>query len=244
MIPFTVRTFAALCVILALLAAPLNAATVPERLVYRLSWTGIAIGTATQEIRAEGGTHRIFVTARSNDWLSVFFPVDDRIESVLDKEGGVFPGVSRSFRMETREGSHQRDREILFGRSGTAVFHDRRSGERFTLSPPPGTFDIYSSFFHVRYLPLEVGRSVYVNILDGKEVQRLEVRVLRRETLRTVLGPVSTIVVKPLVRSEGVFEGKGGVTIWLTDDARRIPVRVQTKVTVGSVTATLVERSP
>lgn len=243
MIPHTVRTFAALCVILALLAAPLGAATVPERLVYRLSWAGIAVGTATQEIRAEGGTHRIVVTARSNDWLSVFFPVDDRVESVLDKEGGAFPGVSRSYRMQTREGSHHRDREIRFG-SGTAVFHDRRSGERLALSIPPGTFDIYSSFFHVRYLPLEVGRSVYVNILDGKEVQRLEVRVLRRETLWTVLGRVPTIVVKPLVRSEGVFEGKGGVTIWLTDDARRIPVRVQTKVTVGSVTATLVERSP
>jgi len=51
------------------------------------------------------------------------------------------------------------------------------------------------------------------------------------------------LVVKPLVRAEGVFEGKGGVTIWFTDDARRIPVRAETKVSVGVVTATLRERS-
>ncbi len=105
---------------------------------------------------------------------------------------------------------------------------------------PPRTFDIYASFYHVRYLPLEVGSSVFVNVLDGKECQRLEVRVLRRETLKTALGTVRTIVINPLVRSEGVFEGKGKVTIWLTDDSRRIPVKAETKVTVGSVIATLV----
>ena len=120
-----------------LLAGDLDAFAADTTTLLRYSWhaqsqpllisflVGIAVGTATQEIRAEGGTHRIVVTARSNDWLSVFFPVDDRIESVLDKEGGAFPGVSRSYRMQTREGSHHRDREIRFG-SGTAVFHDRR----------------------------------------------------------------------------------------------------------------------
>jgi hypothetical protein len=238
------RTLFLVTVILALLAAPVGAATVPERLVYQLSWTGITVGTATQEIYAEGRSHRIVVTARSNDWLSVFYPVNDRIENLLDREGGPFPGVPRYYRMQTNEGTHSRDREIRFGGNGTAVFHDRRGGERVTLAVPPRTFDIYSSFYHVRYLPLEVGTSIFVNVLDGKETQRLEVKVVRREKLRTVLGTVPTIVIRPLVRSEGVFEGKGKVTIWLTDDARRIPVRVETGVVVGSVTATLVGMSP
>jgi hypothetical protein len=238
------RTFFLSVVTLFLLCAPLGAATVPERLVYRFSWTGIPVGTGTQEIRAEGNSHRIVATARSNDWLSVFFPVDDRIESVLDKEGGPFPGVTRLYHMETREGKHHRDREIRFEGNGTALFHDRRSGERLTLTIPPLTFDIYGGFYYLRSLPLEPGTSVFVNILDGKETQRLEIRVLRRETLRTVLGTVPVIVIKPLVRSEGVFEQKGKVTIWLTDDARRIPVRVEMKVVIGSVTATLAEKSP
>jgi hypothetical protein len=50
---------------------------------------------------------------------------------------------------------------------------------------------------------------------------------------------VDTIVIRPLVKAKGVFEGKGAVLIWLTDDARRIPVKAQTKVRMGSVTATL-----
>jgi hypothetical protein len=235
------RTFFLSVVALLLLCTSLGAATVPERLVYRLSWTGIAVGTATQEISADGASRRIVVTARSNDWLSVFYPVNDRIESLLDGEAGPFPGTSRYYRMQMSEGTHTRDREIRFNDDGTAVFHDRRGGEQVALKVPPRTYDIYGSFYHVRYLPLEVGTSVFVNVLDGKVGQRLEVRVLRRETLDTLFGTVRTIVIRPLVRSEGVFEGKGPVTIWLTDDSRRIPVRAETKVTVGSVTATLVE---
>ena len=131
------RTLFLTGVALLLLCVPLGAATVPERLVYRFSWTGIPVGTGTQEIRAEGNSHHIVATARSNDWLSTFFPVDDRIESVLDKDGGPFPGVARVYHMETREGRHHRDREIRFEGNGSALFHDRRSGEKVTLSIPP-----------------------------------------------------------------------------------------------------------
>ena len=107
------------------------AQTVPEKLVYELSWTGIPIGTATQEISEEGELHRIVSTARSNDWLSVFFPVNDRIESTLESAGAPFPGLTRHYRMQMSEGRHSRDREIDFDQAkGIAVYHDRRSNER------------------------------------------------------------------------------------------------------------------
>ena len=54
------------------------------------------------------------------------------------------------------------------------------------------------------------------------------------------MGDVNTIVIKPLMKSEGIFNRKGDLHIWLTDDEKRIPVRMQTKVAVGSITATLV----
>ncbi len=223
-----------------LFPAPLFAGRTPEKLVYNLSWLGIPVGTATQEITEEGGIRRITSTARSNDWLSAFFPVEDVIDSTLATNGAPFPGLTRHYRMQIREGSHRRDREIVFEQEkGTAHYHDRRSGERLDIPIGPITYDIYGSFYYVRYLPLEVGRPVSVNVLDGKELRAIEVRVLRRERLKTVLGELDTIVIRPMVRSEGVFEGKGVVTIWLTDDARRIPVRAQTKVKVGSVVATL-----
>ena len=75
--------------------------------------------------------------------------------------------------------------------------------------------------------------------MDGKEPYLLEVKVLRTEQLRTILGKVETLVVQPQVRPEGTFEGKRGITLWITNDQRRIPVKLRTKVTVGSVTASL-----
>jgi hypothetical protein len=217
------------------------AQTVPEKLVYELSWTGISVGIATQEITEEGDARSIVSTARSNDWLSVFFPVDDRIESTLAVVGAPFPGLTRYYRMQMSEGRSRRDREIVFDQpKSTAVYRDRRSGEKWYIPISPPLFDIYGSFYYVRHLPLEVGKSYFVNVLDGRKVARIEVKALRREKLKTVLGELNTIVIRPMVKSEGVFEGKGSVHIWLTDDARRIPVRAQTKVTVGSVIANLV----
>lgn len=237
------------CRVLALLvflagATPAGGAgRVPEALTYELSWAGIQVGVASQEIFADGAQRRIVSTARSNDWLAVFFPVEDRIESRYEPLQGGFPGQVRHYPLQTREGKHRRDREIEFmPERGVARFRDNLGGERVTVPIPADTIDIYGSFYLVRYLPLEVGRSLFVNILDGKRQRRIEVRVLRKERLKTVLGEVETVVIQPLVQSEGVFEGKGSVVIWLTDDARRIPVRARTKVTVGSVTATLVKR--
>ncbi|RNC68355.1 MAG: DUF3108 domain-containing protein [Desulfuromonadales bacterium] len=221
------------------------AGRVPEKLVYELSWTGISVGTATQEISDEGGKRTIVSTARSNDWLSVFFPVEDRIESDYDRDRGGFPGTALHYRLRTREGNRHRDREIFFDRAkNLGLFRDNRTGEKEDIPIPADTMDVYGSFYYVRYLPLVVGKSHFVNILDSKRQRRIEVRVLRKERLKTVLGDVDTIVIQPLVASEGVFEGKGTVHIWLTDDERRIPVRARTKVPVGSVTATLVERIP
>ena len=216
---------------------------VPEKLVYELSWTGVNVGTATQEISDGGGNRTIVSTARSNDWLSVFFPVDDRSESHYDRDRGPFPGTALRYRLVTHEGPRHRDREILFDRAkGVGHFRDNLSGKKVDVPIPPDTMDVYGCFYYVRYLPLEVGKSHYVNILDSKRQRRIEVRVLRKERLKTVIGEVDTIVIQPVVASEGVFEGKGTVHIWLTDDERRIPVRARTKVTVGSVTANLTQR--
>jgi len=212
---------------------------VPEKLVYSLSWTGIPVGVATQEIVDEGDVRKIFSTASSNDWLATFFPVDDRTESILEKSGP-FPGRSRNMKMLFKEGSRVRDREITFNPAmRTAHFFDRKKNERQNIPLEAETFDIYSSFYYVRYQRLEPGTSVYINVLDSKKLHRIEVRVLRRERIKVPVGEFNTIVIEPMVKPVGVFEGKRGAYIWLSDDSRRIPVKAQTRVAVGSVTAVL-----
>ncbi|MBT0663458.1 DUF3108 domain-containing protein [Geobacter pelophilus] len=216
------------------------AGRIPEKLIYRLSWSGIPVGTATQEIVDEGEVRRVVSTAKSNEWLSAFFPVNDRTDSFTTKEEP-FPGKSYYFRMQIREGRRARDREITFDQAGRkAVYHDLMGTERVEVPIVENTYDIYSSFLHARFLDLQVGKPVYLHVLDGKELQRIEIRVLRKERVSTPVGEFDTIAIEPMVKPEGVFEGKKGAVIWLTDDHRRIPVKAQTKVKVGSVTALLI----
>jgi hypothetical protein len=80
-----------------------------------------------------------------------------------------------------------------------------------------------------------------VTIFDSKKVWNVEVKVLKKERVTLPMGTFDTVVVKPLMKSEGIFYRKGEILIWLTDDAKHIPVKLQTKVAVGHITATLVQ---
>jgi Protein of unknown function (DUF3108) len=213
-----------------------------ERLVYDLSWTGITAGTATQELIQEKDDMRIISIARSADWRSVIFPVEDRVVSILSLGTATHLGLPKNFRMTISEGHHRRDREIIFDHARKkALYIDHRSSERTEVPIGANTYDAYSSFYYLRNLDLETGKSVFVSILDNKDLYDVEVQVLRKERLKTILGDVNTILIKPIMKTEGIFNRKGAIYIWLTDDARRIPVLMKTKVAIGSITATLVE---
>ncbi len=215
--------------------------SVPERLVYDLTWTGIKAGTATLEIAKDNNHTRIVSTARSADWVSAFFTVDDRTETVLAKtQPPSLIGTPQNYRMKIREGGHRRDKELVFDYGKNKVmFIDHLEGERKGFDIQESTLDPLSSFYYLRTLKIEVGKSIFVDIFDSKKLWNVEVQVLRKEIIKTKLGNFDTVVIKPLLKSEGIFNRRADVLIWLTDDAKHIPIKLKTKVVVGSVTATL-----
>jgi hypothetical protein len=215
---------------------------VPEKLVYDLTWTGIKAGTATMEIIRDSDSVQIVSTAKSADWISLFYRVDDRVESVLrNPQPPSLVGHPASYRMNIREGRHRRNREVVFDPGKrTALYIDHLGSEKKSIPLHGDVFDPLSSFYYVRTMDLEVGKPVFVDILDNKKLWNVKVLVLRKEMIRTNLGTFATIVIKPLMKSEGIFNRKGDMLIWLTDDERHLPVMMRTKVAVGSITATLV----
>ncbi|HEY5974649.1 MAG TPA: DUF3108 domain-containing protein [Geobacteraceae bacterium] len=240
------RTVLAVLLLGIMLVTPAQASfTVPERLVFDISWSGIVAGTAIQEVSRDGDGVRIVSTARSADWLSVFFTVDDRIEAVMGKgEGGKLFGLPKSFREKIREGPSRYHKDITFDhvrQTATIFDHREKNPDRKTTSLPitPITYDSLSCFYYARLQKLEPGGVFYIDIFDGKRLHTTEVRVLRRETLTTNLGVFKTVVIMPVLETKGIFSKNGELFIWLTDDERRIPVLMKSKVKIGSVTATL-----
>ena len=227
---------------LSLFATSASALGVPERLVYDVSWTGIRAGTAVQEVTSKGGELHIVSTVHSAGWLSPIFPVDDRTESVLFRGNGAEPlGLPKSYHEKISEGKTHTLKEARFDQSGLKV--DTKDLLKKTEKCDPisaRTFDSLSCIYFVRSSELVLGKSLYIDIYDCKRLWNTEVQVVRREEIDTPLGRFKTIVVKPLLKSEGFFARTGEVTVWLTDDSLRIPVKMTTKVKLGRITATLV----
>lgn len=214
----------------------------PETLKYDLIWAGVKAGEAVLEIKEEGDDIRITSTSESAKWVSIFYTVRDRIESRVSKNSsGQVIGQPVNYRLSLREGRHRKNKEVRFDHAKSkAMYIDYIDNEEEEFEIPGFIFDPLTSFYFLRTVDLEVGKSVYVPVFDNKKVWNVEVRVLRRERIKVPAGEFETIVIKPLMKSEGIFFRKGDIYIWLTDDEKRIPVKMKTKIKIGSITANLV----
>lgn len=113
---------------------------------------------------------------------------------------------------------------------------------RVVTSPLAGAaYDLVSVWYHLRTIKtLTSGTTFFLPVSDSGGVYRIPVRVGERKTIKTVLGKVSTIRLIPeIFGDDRLIGGKGTLSLWLTDDARRIPVRGEINNNLGKLTITL-----
>jgi hypothetical protein len=213
-----------------------------ERLTYLISWSNIIdAGTAVLEVREEKQTdgkkvYRLVSTARSSGLVSKFYKVNDTIESIVDSEHL----YSLSYRLDQSHGKRKKKREMTFNQSKGTVVVDA-DGRQDTYSTPPGILDPLSSLYYVRTLQdFIVDKPIFVDVHDDDKNWAVEVQTIGREKIKTSFGKFNTIKVKTYPRYEGVFQHKGEIYIWLTDDERKIPVLMKSEISIGSIMATLV----
>jgi hypothetical protein len=239
----------ALCVIAAGPHAPaFGASHVPfghgERLVYSIGWYNVIGGTATLDVeeREYNGVpvYRVLSLAKSSSFVSVFFPVEDRIESMIDRE------TLSALRLDVkqRQGKRRRARVTEFDQvnhTATVV----RNGKERVFEIPPSVQDSLSCLYYFRSLPpLQVGETVTIDVHESNKNWRLAIVALNREKVRTGAGEFMAIRTRAKVEFEGVFLERGDVYVWFTDDERRLPVRMDSKIKIGRITARLIEYRP
>jgi hypothetical protein len=210
---------------------------VGERLKFKVRWGPIKAGNATMEIpeiiEYNGRKcYRIVSTAESSKFFSAFFKVRDRVESITDVKGL----YSLHFEKHIREGKFQSDKFVDFDQQNHLALTDKD-----TIPVPPFVQDVLSALYYVRTQPLEIGKSVFVDNHTDKKNYPLEVKVLRKERVEVDAGTFDCVVVQPILQAAGVFEQKGTLTVWLTDDQKKMPVLMQSKVMIGSITTELTD---
>lgn len=208
-----------------------------EKLTYRISLFGMPVGTAVMEATNANGEVRITTKIASNDVISGFYPVDDLIETRMIK------GNYLLTRIRQHEGSFVGDSGFtLMLREKNAFWADRLNNRYANHQlPRSDVMDVISGFYYLRSQHLDVGTPVLLQLFDSNEYAPTSVEVLRKEHLRLPgFREVDTLVIHPLLKTAGFFKRSGDVLVWLTDDERKVPVKMETSIALGRVTAELV----
>lgn len=227
-----------------------------EKLSYNLYWTFILAGSATLETLETGpvaataagpGDGRqamhFRALAQSTPFIDKFYKVRDSIESWVD------PAVTHAilYRKDQSEGDYVRNYVVRFDKNGNVAYRYSKGNFKNAVIIPTGSFDPLSMLFLFRTKPLAVGYEFAAPVTDGEKSITGTAKVIKRETIKTPAGEFDTLLVEPDVRNiGGVFRKSPDATlqVWITNDARRIPVRVKSKVVVGHFSMELTGYEP
>jgi hypothetical protein len=216
-----------------------------EKLLFLIRWGAIHGGYATLEIDGRE-TYQgqecfsIVSHVRSNDFFDTFYTVRDLNRTWMTVDGL----YSLGFEKNQREGKYVRNQLVDFDYAGKKIrIHKKDKVEEFPLENER-LHDVLSALYFMRTLDVGVNKEYPIVVCTGDKIWTMKVKVLSEETVKVPSGKFSCYKVKPELVGEGIFESKGDLYVWLTKDARLMPVLMKAKILIGSITAELVSQDP
>ena len=208
-----------------------------EKLTYQISMYGIPIGDARFEATNDDGGLRISSRVEFNASISLVYPLD------IETETRMFNGRYIMTTIKRHDGDKQSDVGFTLCLGEKNVLWVDRLNKRYynTTVPTDHVMDIITGFYYLRNQRLEVGKSLMLDLFDNDTYVRTPVQVLRKERVRLPnLTEVEAYVVQTQLATSGVFGKSADLFIWLTADENRVPVKLETSMPLGRITAGLV----
>lgn len=215
-----------------------DAFKVGEKLHYDIRYGPIRAGEAVIEVAGSADKHgrpafHVVGTGHSVGMAKWFFPAEDRYESYIDQRA-IIPW---EFIRDVDEDGHIIKRHLIFNQRAHTVT-DRLAPEKGTFEVPRFSQDMLSAFYYARTAQtsgLEPGDHIDFNMFLDYENLPFYLKLLRRENLETDFGTIPCLVLRPTVQTGRVFNDKQAMTIWVSDDANKIPLLIQSDLLIGSV---------
>ena len=211
-----------------------------ERLSYEVSLNETKVGKAvfevTEKIEMAGrSVYHIVSKIRSNKWISLFSRIDDQVDSYIDVEAG----YSHRIKINKRRRKGEEEKTIDFDQVGHRAIQSKDNKQE-VFEIPPKVQDFLSSLYFLRAQDrLQPGGSVFIDLHQNQKNWQVEVHILDKERISTPAGAFQTIKVQTSFPDGGLFKSKGDLMIWLTDDEKRVPVKLQSDGNSGTMVATL-----
>ena len=209
-----------------------------ERWTYRVMWGAINAGDLVMEVlpmaTVDGvEAYHFVMDTKTNSVVDWIYKVRERQESFVDT------AVTHSLLYKKKsEGKHPRDVIVQFDWSAMRVVRSNFGEKMAPVTLVPGTFDSLALFYAIRCHDLKQNGSIRIPVSDGDNLIMVQARIGKRERLEIAGRTYDTLEVTPDMRrleAQAVVK-KGQVpemTIWFTDDDRKIPVKIRSKVVIG-----------
>jgi len=223
-----------------------SAFNVGEYFKFRIHYGVVNAGYATLEVK-EGvkenkKVYHVVGNGYTTGMTKFFFKVNDTYESYFDK------ATIKPYQAIRKidEGGYTKNQEGFFNQDkNTVTVKDYKKKTEKTLITSENIQDVMSTFYYLRNHPkidvLKVGESVTVDMFFDDEILKFKLKFIGREDLKTKFGTISTMIFRPLVMAGRVFKEEESLTVWISDDSNRIPLRIKADLAVGSLKADLEE---
>jgi len=217
-----------------------------EYFKFQVSYGFINAGIATLELKDATYKGKSVYHAKGYGYTTgvskAFFKVKDDYQSYFDKS----TGQPYRFIRKIYEGGYTRNQEgIVNYNNNTVLLKDHKSNKEFTYDVPAKVQDVISSFYYLRNHDklgnMKVGETIQIDMFFDDEIFKFRLKFMGNEKIKTKFGTINTLKFRPYVQAGRVFKEQESLTIWISDDVNRIPVKIQASLLVGSLKAELIQ---
>lgn len=221
-----------------------NAFKPGEKLEFDINYGFINAGTATLEVDA--GTSNINgrdcylmkVNVNSSPSFDFIYKFNESYKSYLDKEG-IFPWLTEQEKTEGKDYKYVKD-EFLQENQKVIITERNANNEekKKEVKIDLYTLDDIGAFYYARTLDVtgkQPGEVIILPYLSKDEVKELKIKFIGKENVETSAGEFRCNMVQPMLKESALASKVDDITVWLTDDDNKIPVKIQMKIIIGSV---------
>ena len=217
-----------------------------EWLRFKLSYSGwMKAGNATLEVTESTYKNIPVYKVVGKGWttgpVKWVFKVEDHYESHFDK----VTGQPYKFVRNIDEGGYTKNRIVDFDHlQNKALINDLKDNTHSTVDIEQNIQDLVSAYYYLRNNynteTIQEGDVVELNIFFDSETFLFKLKYLGRETINTEFGKIKCIKFRPYVMAGRVFREEESLTLWVTADGNKVPIKIKADLDVGSLRADLV----
>src|SRR5690554_389466 len=217
-----------------------------EYFKFQVSYRIVNAGVATLELKESTYDGKKVYHAKgigkTTGLSRFFFKVNDDYQSYFDKS----TGQPYRFIRKINEGGYTRNQEGFVNyKNNTVLLKDHKNNTEHTYNVHAEIQDVISSFYYLRNHKkldrMKAGETIEIDMVFDDEIYKFKLKFMGYEKIKTKFGTVNTMKFRPYVQAGRIFKEQESLTMWISDDKNRVPLKVEASLLVGSLKAELIE---